>query len=306
MNFRFYFSYIKKSIIKESGMREALILNLCLFLCIVILLAGCNQTFQPIRDGDQYTFSIYGYLDASADTQMVRITPARHQLGVLEKLPEMHVTLTNLESSTTTVMNDSLIYSPDGRHIPIAWTTTDIEPEQTYELRAERPDGAESHVTVTIPPDFPTPVLRTNENGASGGLIITGVERVADVQTLWKEKRVRVPHRDDVRKIDGSENSYGVPLLVGREMRYIYGDPVPQFDPLNLEPRQVFVASGGPAWNEEIPSLNDLEYATGVGVSNVERGVGYVVGIVSKTIPFKGCFNEQREHIACPTEKPFF
>jgi hypothetical protein len=291
--------------------RKILVLSLFLSVCCFLILYGCDQTFQPISDNGNFTFSIYGYLDASADTQWVRITPARKQLAAFQEVPEMHVTLTHLETGNTTVMNDSLQPFGQGFNVLNVWTTMDIEPEQSYKLWARRSDGAESHVTVTIPPDFPTPVLYTNENGASGDLHFNGVERVADVQTLWKEKRRRVPYRQYVRKNptpenNYSENSYIVGLLVGWDMRYFYGTPPPQFDPLQLEPRQVFVASGGPEWNEEIPSLSDLEYATIVGISNVEGGVGYLVGILSKTIPFKGCFDEQREHIACPTEKPFF
>jgi hypothetical protein len=101
--------------------------------------------------------------------------------------------------------------------------------------------------------------------------------------------------------------------LIGWDLRYLFGDEddLPSINPLTVEPRQIFVASGGPEWNGEIPSLNDLEYATLQDVSNVDGGVGYVVGILSKTIPFRGCFEEDQElnipgeNIACPTEQPF-
>ncbi len=278
--------------------------NFTAFLGAVILVTGCNQSFQPIKDNANTTFSIYGYLDATADTQWVRLIPSRNQVDMFDEVPEMHVTLTHIESGNTTVMNDSLIFSRDGRHMLVVWTAMDIEPEQSYRLKAERPDGAESHITVTIPPDFPTPILYTGERGLSGELEFEGVERVADVQTLWKEKG-RVPFRRFAKKTDQSKNSYTVSLLIGRDLRYFFGNDPPVINPLAIEPRQVFVASGGPEWNEDIPLLNDLEYATLENGSNIEGGIGYLIGIVSKTIPFKGCFNDKGENIACPLEKPF-
>lgn len=276
----------------------------------IFLISGCNQTFEPIADDPNATFSIYGYVDASADTQWIRIIPPRQQVDMFEEKPEMRVTLTNVETGNSAVMNDSLILSRDGRHMLVVWTTMDIEPEQSYRLNAERPDGAESHVTVTTPPDFPTPVLKANTKSLSGELLINGPERIADVQTLWKEKG-RVPYRKLVERTDTSETSYTVSLKIGHDLRYLCqcdGGSISNSE--TVEPRQIFVASGGPEWQKEIPSLTDLEFATLETVSNVEGGVGYVVGIVSKTIPFKGCFKDGKiniagENIACPLEKPF-
>jgi hypothetical protein len=54
--------------------------------------------------------------------------------------------------------------------------------------------------------------------------------------------------------------------------------------------RDIFVASGGPEWNEEIIILDDVLYALPEGISNVENGLGYMFGMVSKTIPYESCF----------------
>lgn len=275
-----------------------------LFLALFIMIQfGCNEPFQAVGDDDAFTFSIYGYLDASVDTQWVRVEPARKKVESIDELPVMHVTLTHLESETSIVMNDSLILSPDGRHIPFVWTTMDIEPEQSYRLKAERPDGAESHVTVTTPPDFPTPVLMANEVSLSGDLLIKGVERLADVQSIWKNYG-RVHYRRFAERSVVSDDTYTVTFRIGRDMGILFENPPP---PASLvgSPRQIFVASGGPEWNEEIPLMNDLVYNLPVSFSNVEGGVGYLIGIVSKTIPFRGCFNDEGENIACPLEKPF-
>lgn len=279
-----------------------------IFILFLLSHSACNESFQAVGDNEAYTFSFYGYLDASADTQWVRVTPAREQLETLDKLPEMRVTLTHVESGNTTVMNTTLIPSPDGRHIPLAWTTMDIEPEQSYTLRAERPDGAESHVTVATPPDFPTPILLANEQGLSGDLLIKGVEQLADVQTIWK-RYGQVPYRYRQHRLDPLPGyDYRIALTLARDLFFLFenkGKEPPPITVLIGAPRQIFIASGGPEWNEDIIELNDLEYSYPKSFSNVEGGVGYVIGIVSKTIPFKGCFNDEGENIACPTEQPF-
>lgn len=69
-----------------------------------------------------------------------------------------------------------------------------------------------------------------------------------------------------------------------------------------LYPQQIFMASAGPAWidfsvvDDEIIILPD-------GISNVEKGVGYVTGVYSKTIPYESCWNSNEEMIPCPVEQ---
>lgn len=43
---------------------------LLLIACFLFVLAGCEENFQPIRNNsDSGAFSMFGYLDATADTQ---------------------------------------------------------------------------------------------------------------------------------------------------------------------------------------------------------------------------------------------
>ncbi len=48
---------------------------------------------------------------------------------------------------------------------------------------------------------------------------------------------------------------------------------------ISVVSRQFFVAAGGPEWNENFSSIDDLEYFLDGEASNVENGLGYVVGI---------------------------
>ncbi len=50
------------------------------------------------------------------------------------------------------------------------------------------------------------------------------------------------------------------------------------------------MASAGPEWIENITRLDDLELGLPDGkFSNVENGLGYLVDILSKKIPFEQC-----------------
>lgn len=104
-----FFKLIFHYPLEDAVMYEKItIQTLWLFLCLLIFLVGCNQTFQPIKENEDVPLSIYGYLDATADTQWVRVTPVRDQLNQLPVKPEMHVTLEHVKSGNKTVMNDSL------------------------------------------------------------------------------------------------------------------------------------------------------------------------------------------------------
>ncbi|GAA5520829.1 hypothetical protein LQ318_03755 [Aliifodinibius salicampi] len=223
---------------------------LCLIFCLLIV-SGCDQSFQPLKENTQYYFSIYGYLDASADTQWVRVAPARKQLST-DTIPEMTVTLEEVETGNSSVMHDSLFQPANKFNYINVWTTMDIKPEHTYRLVVER--LADVHWRY---------YYKINSDG------------------YMRERFFRFRARNWF-----SEKSPG--NYVGRldpNADHI-NTPLPEGEVVEFE-RTVFVAAGGPEWNEEIPSIEDLEYALPETASNIKNGVGYMLGIVSKTIPFE-------------------
>ncbi|CAN5481803.1 DUF4249 family protein [soil metagenome] len=283
-------------------------------------LNACSENFQPYQENDRYFFTIYGYLDASADTQWVRVAPTRGEFETPPEIPEMEVTLEHLESGSILLMNKSLIQFQAGLNALNAWSLMDVEPGNSYRLKAVRPDGKESGVSVTLPEDFPTPRMMKVEIPTFDPeyiLLIDGVEHLIDVHSKWyarlstsdwEEERVFIfSNKNNVQTI--SPGNYRVPIDPENEMAYIKRQllitDIPDGDVEFLH-HQIFVASGGPDWDENIPSLNDLVYALPEGLSNVENGLGYMVGIVSKLIPFDFCLDNQNFPTACPEEKPFF
>ena len=126
-----------------------------LLVVILLLFIGCEQSFQPIKENKQYPFSMYGYLDASADTQWVRITPPREQLTMPPILPSMQVTLLEKNTANSTVMHDSLFHLANGVRYINVWTTMDIKLAHTYQIEARNSDGDIARVEITIPENPP-------------------------------------------------------------------------------------------------------------------------------------------------------
>lgn len=302
---------------------EKSILNICLFLCCFLFVVGCNQTFEPLQENDKYFFTIFGYLDASADTQWVRIVPPRDQLDAPPDVPEMQVTLENIETGETAIMKDSLFASGSGFNYINFYTLMDVEPEQTYRVKAEHPEGRTSQATLTTPEEFPTPMFFEDKfpfiDRHVHQIIIPEVEKedLIDVQTWWfarregEEIRKKVfSYRNTVEKIDTYGGAYVADIVFEDEEAEVLREfGVPSFHGFGVEllDQQIYVAVAGPEWDEEIPNLDDLVYAQPDFISNVEDGLGYMVGIYSKVIPYSTCHTADRGRvIPCEVEKPYW
>jgi hypothetical protein len=59
------------------------------------------------------------------------------------------------------------------------------------------------------------------------------------------------------------------------------------------------VVSGGPNWPES-GELSEAERFLPGAISNVDHGLGLLVGVVSKRVPLKSCHDNQGNLIACP------
>lgn len=269
----------------------------CLSTCLLVT-AGCDETFEPLNKEGTARFSMQGYVDAAADTQWLRIIPSRELLTQPPVKPEMEVTLENLETGESVVMNDSLFEGDRGTYFVNVWTEMAVEPAQTYRLTAKQADGATSSVTVTTPPDFPAPIFQQPDTPCNSGITIPGVERLADVKSVWRivfyfagqpdERYYAIPYRDKAFTL--REGGFAVQIYTVDELNQIMGGMLSPPDSFKVLQRDIFIASGGPEWNEDLSTIDELIYFLPSQFSNVENGVGYVIGIVSKTIPLDDCF----------------
>jgi hypothetical protein len=285
----------------------------CFLLCAFILVAGCNDSFDPLQQNNKYYFSIYGTLDAAADTQWVRIGVPRENINETPNPSGITVILENVETGQSAVMQDSLFTSGNLLNY---WTTMPLENEQTYRIKVSQEDGKASMVTVTIPEELPTPIVINNGPPNPGlSIIIDGsVEHVADVQTKWyvllypETQRIKkiytFTYRNEIIPIPTYGGAWYVFTTNAEQLGYIENNTNAEFAVLH---RQFYVAAGGPEWDENISSVDDLEYFLDGTASNVENGLGYVVGIDSKWVPFKSCVTADSSNVApCEPEKPFW
>lgn len=288
--------------------------NALLFIFSILLLTTCDQTFEPLAENDQYYFSIYGYLDVSADTQWVRIGTPRETLNDNPNLSGITVTVQNMESGDIVELKDSL-FTPE--NFLNYWTTADIESDQTYRIKVEGEVGKSSHADIITPPKLPTPLVLENTYTPLGFSVYVDdvVEHVADIQSKWYvilnpetdpiKKTFTFNYRDEMEHVevyDGSFTAFApledeesrIESSVGNnEYKVVY--------------KQFFVAAVGPGWNDNISSIEDLEYFISTTSSNVENGLGYIIGIDSKWVPYKVCTNDQKSvAVPCPPEKPYW
>lgn len=289
--------------------------SLILAACCILILISCDDSFQPLQENNKYYFSIYGTLDAAADTQWVRVGPARQDINEPPDPTGIKVTLEHTQSGEIVLMNDSLSSSKGFLNY---WTTMDIEHEQTYRIKVEEAGGKASQVTVTTPPELPSIYIIIGGVGTSAAANIyidDAAEHIADLQSVWyvvinpgteNLRRVyKFPLRNNLIHTSAYFGAYYTFNIWERELAHIeqsVGDAN-----IAVASRQFFVAAGGPEWDDNLSSIDDLEYFLDGTGSNVKNGLGYVVGISSGWYRQADCLApDGSKYIPCEPVKPFW
>jgi hypothetical protein len=275
---------------------------------------------EPLGESDDISFSMYGYLDASADTQWVRITPLRDQLELSSEIPDIDVTIENMETGQTVVMTDSLFKSGNDLAFLNFWSAERIDHNQAYRIRAEGMDGETSEVTVVTPEELSTPIVRreTSYGGPTTYSVMVDEDvNLADVQTKYyvrihsinfeSKKVFSFAYRNIAEKIEAYGGVYNILIYPDDEIEEIKRRVLLPVDgEIEVVHRQIYVASSGTEWNKEIETMDELTYALPEGLNNIENGVGYMIGIDSKIVPYASCENDDGVFIACDEEDVFW
>ena len=266
---------------------RVLALPAALVLLLSTLLTSCSSTdFDPFDETDRL-FSIFGFLDANADTQWVRITPLRQRQEGLTDL-DATVTLEDVSTGEVVVLRDSLFRFARGP-VHNFWTVGRLRPEATYRLTARQSDGAASTVDVLIPEHPGSILLDTGANPIStywtqairvegGGGTFADFRMIYTVQTPnGAPQRVEVVYLPRVRKL-------GDRWVVSARL---YDDLSDQLRACPTVLRaEVVIATAEPGW----PDLWDVDIET-IAIpgrySNVRNGVGYVGGVASARIEWR-------------------
>ena len=261
----------------------------CALLAAVLLAApACETSVDPFVESDRY-FSVFGYLDAGADTQFVRVSPLRRGVPVSPDPLDAVVTLEHLATGRTVTLRDSVFTYGGGRRAHNFWTAEPILPGATYRLTVGRSDGAASTATVSVPPAPPDVGLDTGRsigvaNPPAQVITIDGIAAVADVQVRYVladgTSRLAVSYLPAVNRF--ASGRFVATGNLYEDLRQRTSGACPA-----VAAAEVFVAAAEPGWPDFL-ALSDEELVLPDAFGNVEGGLGFVGGIYGRRVPWPG------------------
>jgi hypothetical protein len=276
--------------------------SLLRLLCTLALvgLAACDDSFSPIQPSE-IRFSIFGYLDASADTQWIRVMPLRSTTLTSPGPLGATVTIEQLGSDRVVELRDSVFrFQPgndvgsEGVYLHNYWTTERIEPDATYRFSASMGGGRSSEAVVEIPPDFQVEVLLAQDGSTPGdSLRVIGLHHVAFGQITYYYDSCGNAVESSLLDTRSSESE--IPLIpISRRRRFRGG-----CGPAQVRKQELLVIGSGAPWPDG-PEFSVSSLGVSDSPSNVSNSVGFLGGVLTKRIPYEHClivgFVPSREH----------
>jgi hypothetical protein len=274
------------------ALRGACSSSLAAFLCVAVVVAACDDSFDPIAPSE-LAFSVFGHLDASADTQWIRVMPIRPLRETSQDALGATVTLEHLGTGRIIELEDSLFRfssaDPDrgseGVYVHNFWTLEDIEPGAAYRFSARREGKEPAEAVVEIPRDYVVEVAINQDRaqGEADELRITGVKHLPflTMATHFYDRcgssGVGIQHggrsADDETYLIAIEKAEVTP-------RTACGLPIVPY-------RELWIVGSESAW----PAGGHSPGALGEsgGTSNVTNAVGFLGGVLTKVIPYEDC-----------------
>ncbi|WP_412068443.1 hypothetical protein [Rubrivirga sp. IMCC43871] len=258
---------------------------------LLLALAGCESSFDPIAPADLH-FSLSGYLDASADTQWVRVEPFGQTAETTAAPIDAVVTLDG-PGGVVEFRQQVRLFVTGPAHL--FWTTADVEPGQVYRVRARAPDGSTTTAPVAIP-DTAGVTIDVIATATSCPIVVSvaGAERLADVQSVYEVSRrgrrrtVVRSYNDFVRTRAGGALQTSV--YPGSDLRAFGFSP--DDDLLSASVKVAIATADWPLTRGQ--SIEDVLLLESTGL---DQGVGFVGGVVTWTVPFapRECYGPSPE-----------
>jgi len=260
------------------------------------LLLACDESFTPIASTD-LQFSVFGYFDASADTQWVRVMPFRPQVPATPDSFQAVVTLEHVATGRTIALRDSVFrftqynhpdVGSEGLYLHNFWTTERVEPGASYRFSVRRSGEEPSEAVVEIPRDYEVEVwLRQTWSQKDDLLRLAGLKHVPFVRattyfydrcgSFVESVSFKIPSADgEVRSIPVSKAS--VPA------RGACGAPL-------VEKRVLWTVGSEIAWPSG-PAYSTSALVPWEGASNISNSLGFVGGVLTRSVPFESCVLE--------------
>jgi hypothetical protein len=250
--------------------------------------SGCETTFDPFEDSD-LAFSLFGYLDASTDTQYVRVGALR-QSAFEETALDASVRLVDVRRGETVLLRDSLFRFSNGAVAHNFWTTYPIRAGETYRVEAVRADGVASSAIVRVPAPFPLPELEAGITLYSSpqfppqaqSMVFFAIERFADLRIDYvlddPDLTVTIPYLGRLSQTPSGQYflAFNAYADVQKAVSGVAGsDACPA-----LRRARVFIAAATPDWPEVLAFDPETQALPSVA-SNVANGLGYVGGVIT-------------------------
>lgn len=260
-----------------------------LLIIILLLLSsftGCDPQINIYKQNDRY-YSVFGFLNASAPIQFIRIEPLRDSL--LTSAPrDLHaqVTVTDLTDGRSAALHDSIFTYLQG----IAhnyYTTFPIKATHTYKLAITGPNGGKTTGQVTVPDSFPRPIVveTYTQNTGVAVVSISGIKRLIAVKAIYyviQENTKRVYSFAHLADTTHGKNG----IIYGNIP--VYADLIKirsQFPSATSTPTKivVMVAAGNQDWPDFLKLNLETETIPSVA-TNITGGVGLLGGVVTDTV----------------------
>lgn len=254
----------------------------------VLLLAGCEEEFEPLAPSD-VEYSIWGYLDPAEETQWIRAVPVRGMAATEPGPSELAVTLERVGSGRVISLRDSLFSFDRGGDGTLYtynyWTDEPIEPGAEYRFRAERPGAPTAEADIRIPGWYEPELWVGQVSGVTSYLRLPGVKYVAYArESLFVDAGSCVDRRIEPYPIQVDSADDGESVMISLATFHF-----PESCGAITMTGGAQVAASGAAW----PS--PLEYAPGVlgepdvlG-TNITHAVGFLGGLLTRSVPYQAC-----------------
>ena len=124
--------------------------SLPLTLSLFLVLAACDNSFEPINEEPTSFFAVFGFLDTAADTQFVRVSPLRETVEASGGLAA-RVSTRTLGTGEEVVWQDSLVALDDGEAGLLFYAPLPVEPGDSYQLDVRGDDGEATRALTQVP-----------------------------------------------------------------------------------------------------------------------------------------------------------
>lgn len=283
-----------------------------LLILTVILFPGCEMFEETEIDpfeGQETYFTMYGFLDAAATEQAIRVIPVRRTPEIIRSPTETNafidatVTSTDLETGATLTWRHELAELADGTFAHIFRTSLVPRAGRSYRIDAVRSDGANSTATVAIPHLSsvlqPLPEAhRVDGEGYAQDVVLPGVTFAAHIDVFYDISdggqslmRVTRSYGGVGSQTDDGGWRFTLDLSADAAAVHSAARPVLGFQPF-LNGMGVRVRWADNTWPLQDGDVDIDVLAQPGALTNVERGFGFI-GAIGDYLRFWDVDDEQ-------------